>query len=276
LLEAKAPKLQTTDIASIITPGIIPQLHGLITANKLPGQCLSMTENKLLMLLPCKTKGKNKFPRQNFAYANGFLMLRKTQQCVTPTSIQHCEQNLDKWTYDDASQQLAWDHQCATVTHISIGSVFRNTNAKFSNCTSKNADQKWTFEHTSPKHLPLPLDAVPAWKDLQNTRNRSRRAPTHPQHWKQNPSLFIHPNFAAPNNSTLPEDFFPGRLPYPRKNHTTHTEISHQAANLSNSDRDILSIENRQFIESQSIKHETKLANEIRQLYCKITAVQRS
>jgi hypothetical protein len=147
---------------------------------------------------------------------------------------------------------------------------------EFENCKPENPNQQWTFEHTSPKHLPLPLDAVPAWKDLQNTRNRIRRAPTHPQHWKQNPNAFIHPNFASPTNSTLPEDFFPGRLPYPRKNHTTHTEISHQAANLSNSDRDILSIENRQFIESQSIKHETKLANEIRQLYCKITAVQRS
>ena len=94
--------------------------------------------------------------------------------------------------------------------------------------------------------------------------------------WKQNPSPFLHPNFASPTNSTLPDDFFPGRRPYPRQNLTTHTEISHQAANLSNSDRDILSIENRQFIETQSIKHETKLANEIWQLYCKITAVHRS
>jgi hypothetical protein len=136
------------------------------------------------------------------------------------------------------------------VTSISEGKL-TDLNAEFENCTPENRNQEWTFEHTSPKHLPLPLDAVPAWKDLQNTRNRSRRA--HPQNWKQNPSPFLHPNFASSNNNTPPDDFFPGR--HPRQNLTAHTEISHQAANLSNSDRDILSIENRQFIESQSIKH---------------------
>ena len=147
-------------------------------------------------------------------------MLRKTHQCVTPTSIQSCEHKLDKWTYNETSQKLTWDSQCATLTSTSAAQM-TILNLEFENCKPENPNQKWTFEHTSPKHLPLPLDAVPAWKDLQNTRNRSRHA--HPKHWKQNPSPFLYPNFASPTNSTLPDDFFPGRRPYPRQNLTTHT-----------------------------------------------------
>jgi hypothetical protein len=45
---------------------------------------------------------------------------------------------------------------------------------------------------------------------------------------------------------------------------------------LSNEDREILSIENQQFVEAQAIKHETQLANEVRQLYCRITTLQRN
>jgi len=45
---------------------------------------------------------------------------------------------------------------------------------------------------------------------------------------------------------------------------------------LSNEEREIFSAENQQFVEAQAVKHETQLANEVRQLYCNITTLQRN
>ena len=61
--------------------------------------------------------------------------------------------------------------------------------------------------------------------------------------------------------------------PIQTQQNSTNTK---ESIDNTNTDREILAIENKQYIDAQTTAHETKLANEIRQIYCKITSLQRN
>jgi hypothetical protein len=74
---------------------------------------------------------------------------------------------------------------------------------------------------------------------------------------------------------TKPEIQHQSKPSEPQQN-STATQHVQKSTNISNADRDILAIKNRQYIDAQAAAHETQLANEIRQIYCKITTIQRN
>lgn len=95
-LEANLPKLKKVTDEFLFTPSITLQLHCIITSLLPQNQCLSLDENKTLILQRFKDESRNPFPKQNFVYADGCLRLRKIKQCLSPLSIHQCNCSLTK------------------------------------------------------------------------------------------------------------------------------------------------------------------------------------
>jgi hypothetical protein len=276
LLESKAPKESTTTHQGEEIPrlfGITPQFHGTILSKTKEEYCLSVTDTQVLSLKLCKSiTARNKFPQQKFAYYNGQLTIRGTTDCVTPDKLLTCSNSINqtaKWEYDPSLLSMSWNRQCIALIPTTI--IPRLT---FTTCNISDPLQQWNFQHSLAELKPMPLETIPAWKDLQKQRNRRSRD----RNW---------PNFASSSTgrptSTTPK--LPANPPKPVSTPTAsqpsspsnqNTTNQNITKNISDSDRQILDIENRQFIEAQAAKHETVLANEIRNLYCKITAIQRN
>ena len=174
------------------------------------------------------------------------LTIRETTSCVTPFRIDNCTSS-DKWTYDPHSKILKWEEKCVTIEERqSTRFLF------YTPCTSStNNTTKWNFQYIL-KNDPLPQQIIPKIKNLTQRRFKAKQAKAENQ--KQNKNTQQQDRPIETQDSTAPQE----------------------SINNTNTDREILSIENKQFIEAQTVAHETKLANEIRQIYCKITTIQRN
>jgi hypothetical protein len=121
-------------------------------------------------------------------------------------------------------------------------------------CTSSiNTTTKWNFQYIL-KNDPLPQQVIPKIKSLNQRRFRAKY--TKPENQKQN------------KNNQQQQD-----RPIQSQQNSTNPKGS---IDNTDTEREILAIENRQFLEAQTVAHEKKLANEIRQMYCKITTIQRN
>ena len=226
----------------------VPQFHGTIISQTVPGYCLTLPTTKTLTFGICKNETLTLYPIQNFAYHDGFLTIRETASCVTPFRIDNCTSS-DKWTYDPHSKTLKWEERCLSIEERNSARFLH-----YSPCTSStNNTTKWNFQYIL-KNDPLPQQVIPKIKSLNQRRFRAKQ--TKPENQKLN------------KKNQQQQD----RPIEPQQNPTNQKE------SLDNTDTDleILAIENRQFLEAQSVAHETKLANEIRQMYCKITTIQRN
>ena len=226
----------------------VPQFHGTIISQTVPGYCLTLPTTKTLTFGICKNETLTLYPIQNFAYHDGFLTIRETASCVTPFRIDNCTSS-DKWTYDPHSKTLKWEERCLSIEERNSARFLH-----YSPCTSStNNTTKWNFQYIL-KNDPLPQQVIPKIKSLNQRRFRAKH--TKPENQKQNKN----------NQQQQDRPIDPQQKSSNQKEYLDNTDT----------DREILAIENRQFLEAQSVAHETKLANEIRQMYCKITTIQRN
>jgi len=131
--------------------------------------------------------------------------------------------------------------------------VVNDSKIEMATCKTSSKNQQWDFQHTVVTY-PFPLEFIPTIKELKQKRDRSDKVS------RRKPKIF----------ETRTQQNVKELL----QNQTQ--QLSSDAPNppkLSNEDREILSIENQQFVEAQAIKHETQLANEVRQLYYRITTL---
>jgi hypothetical protein len=220
----------------------IPQFHGTITSEAVPEYCLTLPTTDILTIGKCRTNTTiGTFPIQKFAYHDGYLTTREDPLCITPQKSDNCTSS-DKWTYNPRSKTLQWDNKCI-VTEEKNKIRFLS----YITCPHTLTDAaRWSFQHVL-KNDQLPQQIIPELKSL--TSRRFKRVRTKPE--IQNQSK-------------------------PSESQQNLTETQPQSTNISNADREILAIENRQYVDAQATAHETKLANEIRQIYCKITTIQRN
>jgi hypothetical protein len=123
----------------------------------------------------------------------------------------------------------------------------------YARCPSLNTTTtKWNFQHIL-KNDPLPQQIIPKIKNLTPKRFRAKYSKSENQ--KQN------------KDTQQQQD-----RPVPTQN----TKTPQESINNTNADQEILATENKQFFEAQTVAHEKKLANEIRQIYYKITTIQRN
>ena len=220
----------------------IPQFHGTITSEAVPEYCLTLPTTDILTIGKCRTNTTiGTFPIQKFAYHDGYLTTREDPLCITPQKSDNCTSS-DKWTYNPRSKTLQWDNKCIVTEE-------KNKIRFLSNITCPHTltdAARWSFQHVL-KNDQLPQQIIPELKSL--TSRRFKRVRTKPE--IQNQSK-------------------------PSESQQNLTETQPQSTNISNADREILAIENRQYVDAQATAHETKLANEIRQIYCKITTIQRN
>jgi hypothetical protein len=123
-------------------------------------------------------------------------------------------------------------------------------------CKSSNKNQQWDFQHNVITY-PFPLEYIPTIKELKQKRDQSDRVN------RRKPKII---ETRTQQNTG----------PFPQNQTQPIISDAPNVPKLSNEDREILSIENQQFVGAQAIKHETQLANEVRQLYCRITTLQRN
>ena len=86
----------------------VPQFHGTIISQTVPGYCLTVPATKTLTFGICKNDTLTTYPVQNFAYHDGYLTIREMASCVTPFCIDNCTLS-DKWTYDPHYKTLKWE-----------------------------------------------------------------------------------------------------------------------------------------------------------------------
>ena len=254
-MQAIAPKIHEVnsqnraDDQSSINPSHadfppIPQFHGTITSEAITEYCLTLPTTDILTISRCRTNTTiGTFPIQKFAYHDGYLTTREEPSCITPQKSGNCTSS-DKWMYNPRSKTLHWDNKCV-VTEEKNKIRFLS----YITCPNTLTDAaKWSFQHVL-KNDQLPQQIIPELKSL--TSRRFKRIRTKPEIQHQN-------------------------NPSEQQQNSTATQQIKQTTNISNADREILAIENRQYIDAQAAAHETQLANEIKQIYCKITTIQRN
>ena len=101
----------------------VPQFHGTIISQTIPGYCSTLPATKTLTLRICKNDTLTTYPIQIFAYHDGFLTIRETASCVTPFHIDNCTSS-DKWTHYPHSKTLKWEERCVKIEERQLAHVF--------------------------------------------------------------------------------------------------------------------------------------------------------
>lgn len=127
-----------------------------------------------------------------------------------------------------------------------LTTFFKEKTVRTTPCDSTQHQQEWVFQRNRNRNF-FPLDKI---DDILNVKRRREE-----RMLKRGRGKFIELN---DSNMTL--------------ENTENNANSKLTENI----RALLDVENRQNIEGQVEKHESQLANEIRQLYHKITSLQRN
>ena len=240
-----------------------PSLYGKIQSVSDKRYCLTITLEQTLSIEKCYNHSSpSNFPKQEFTYSYGRIRIQGTNACITPKTTQRCDETMGskiKWDYDIETRQfIVYGYSMCLTAYFADNSV------RTVPCSTELQNQEWTFERNLiPTFLPLDKinDLINVKKGRQNRKLKKRKGRTVDNRKIVDNSKII-------NNARIIEVTDSSDEPSPVNTSTTSV--------LSDNIRELLNIENKQYVEGQSIKHESQLANEVRQLYCKITSLQRN
>ena len=227
-----------------------PSLYGKIQSIADNRYCLSITLEQTLSIEKCYNhSAPSDYPKQQFTYSYGKIRVQGTNTCVTTKTTQRCDETLDniKWDYDIQTKQFIVYGYSMCLT-----AYFNDNTVRTIQCNSQLQNQEWKFERDLvPTFLPLDKidELIKVRKEREARNNKKRKGRT------------------VNNERLLEITDTTGK--------TTPSNVTTPLV-LTDNIRELLNLENKQYNQGQAVKHESQLANEVRQLYCKITSLQRN
>lgn len=218
------------------------KFYGQLKSKLHPNYCLSVPSWGKTKLHFCHKAGDRKQnPLQELALLrNGFLRVQGNITCITPGYVISClaiQHPPVTWEYSRQTKLLVLTNYALCLS----SNLANNHTVEMKACDERSPEQHWEFEHSTVEP-PSPLEDSLVIRQLKKRKEKRMKTGARPR-------------ATAETRPTAPPPDVSG---------------------LADSVSALLLTENKQYIEGQAHKHENQLSNEIRQLYCKITMLQRN